>query len=101
MPVQALYLLNDPQVMEASAAMARRVLQGSQDVTVEARLKVLYDLLAAGEPASAELAAAAEYVRLVEGELRTAGASESDALTEAWSRVCHAVFASSRFQYLQ
>jgi hypothetical protein len=100
-PVQALYLLNDPQVMEASAAMARRVLQGSQDVTVEARLKVLYDLLAAGEPASAELAAAVEYVRLVEGELRTAGASESDALTEAWSRVCHAVFASSRFQYLQ
>jgi hypothetical protein len=100
-PVQALYLLNDPQVMETSAAMARRVLQGSQDVTVEARLKVLYELLAAGEPASAELAAAAEYVRLVEGELRTAGASESDALTEAWSRVCHAVFASSRFQYLQ
>ncbi len=100
-PIQALYLLNDPQVMETSAAMARRVLQESQDSTVDARIQVLYGLLAAGKPTSAELAAAAEYVRVVEGEQRSAGASEADALTEAWSRVCHAVFASSRFQYLQ
>ncbi|MFM8479249.1 MAG: DUF1549 and DUF1553 domain-containing protein [Planctomycetaceae bacterium] len=102
-PVQALYLLNDPQVMETSLAMARRVLEESSDSTTAGRVRKLYELLAACRPTAAELSAAVEYIHLVESELRPAGVAQTgtEFELEAWSRLCQAVFASSRFQYLQ
>ncbi|MFM7056135.1 MAG: DUF1553 domain-containing protein, partial [Planctomycetota bacterium] len=100
-PVQALYLLNDPRVMEISAAMAQRVLRESTDTSAEGRLQTLYGLLGSGEPTVAEVLAAAEYVQRMEGEQRSVGQSEADAVAEIWARLCQAVFASSRFQYLQ
>ncbi len=104
-PVQALYVLNDPHVMETSTAMARRVLRESAASAIDERLRFLYGLLAAGEPTSAELSAAAAYIGVVQSELRSTGVgpgrTEAEAEIEAWSRLCHAVFASSRFQYLQ
>ncbi|MEY3176590.1 MAG: hypothetical protein RLZZ436_4504 [Planctomycetota bacterium] len=100
-PVQALYLLNDPQVMEISAAMARRVIRESSAGTIGARVRVLYGLLSSGEPTAEEISAAAEYAVQVEAEQRSGGVAEADAVVEAWSRLCQAVFASSRFQYLE
>jgi hypothetical protein len=100
-PVQGLYLLNDVQVMEAAELTARRVISDCPDSSPEARVVALYQLIAAGIPTELERGAAGGYLRTVRERLISEGRSEGEAEAEALARVCHAIFASSRFQYLQ
>jgi hypothetical protein len=100
-PVQALYMLNDVQVMEAADLTGRRGLAGVSDGNPEKLVEAIYELVSAGAPTATERAAAVEYLRVVRASLMSAGKESAAADSEAAARLCHAVFASSRFQYLQ
>lgn len=100
-PVQALYLLNDVQVMEAAELTARRAISDCPDGASEVRIAELYRIIAAGTPTDLERGAAEGYLRTVRERLISEGRPAGEAELEALARVCHAIFASSRFQFLE
>ena len=72
-PLQALVLLNDPQYVEASRALAARVLAGNSNV--DEQLTAVFRLAARRSPSDAELAALREFHS---GELEAFAASSAD-----------------------
>ena len=93
---QGLFMLNAPLVLELAEAMVRRHWQDED--SDEARLGRLYRALFAAEPGVDEKRAVLSYVAEAEASLRSEG--EAEAAVKAWSLVCQALFAESRFQYL-
>ena len=78
-PLQRLYHMNNPFVLEQAAALADR-LAGEAGYGSDARVKRAYDLLFSRPPDSSELAVAREYLA-----------------SDTWERYCHALLASSEF----
>ncbi len=78
-PLQRLYFINNPFVMEQSRALAQRLSDDAGTVT-EARIGRAYDLLFGRPPTASEIAFASAYL-------------ESD----GWEQYCQALLASSEF----
>jgi hypothetical protein len=97
---QALYLLNDPFVIEQSQALARRLLadDGADD---SQRIEQAY-LLTVGRPATRnELLRALGYIVELRAIVGEQSAPEADRRHSAWTSFCQAVFASAEFRYLR
>ena len=93
---QGLFLLNDPSVLQAAEQTARRVLAAK--MTDENRLGYLFQLLY-NEPCDpADQQQLLAFLAEVENQLETTN-DGADRLP-AWSLVCQALFAASRFQIL-
>lgn len=90
---QALYLLNNPFVLQQSQATAARLAQLSSQPREQ--LQYAFLLIYGREPTPAEQAAVAEFTRdfvpTLEGRAR---------LTETMAAVCQSLFASAEFRYL-
>ncbi len=98
-PTQGLFMLNDPSVLAASKEMARRVVRESNSPDLQARVEHMFELALGSRGSMAERQAIIDYVQTEENRLRTS--QTSDASEIALVLACHAVLASSQFQYLE
>ncbi|MCO6458155.1 MAG: DUF1553 domain-containing protein [Pirellulaceae bacterium] len=101
---QALFMMNSPLVIEASAALADRLLSG-EELSDDQRVEQLYRL-AYGRGATAEEREqfAAELTQLIDLVREEAGEDkmpEAAARRQAWQVMCQAVLAANEFIYLR
>jgi hypothetical protein len=98
-PTQALYMLNDPFVLDESDAMADNLLN-QRNISSYARVDLAYQLTLGRLPTSTEEHAAMRFL----GEYGYADAyvykGKSDPRLAAWSGLCQALFTSAEFRYL-
>jgi hypothetical protein len=92
---QALYLLNDPFVLERSQALAQRVLASGTDDA--ARIDLACRLALSRHATPNELARATSY--LSEYQTASQGEGASDPRLAAWTSFCQALLASAEFRY--
>lgn len=84
---QALFLLNDPFVMDMAGALAERVAREAPLLTRESRIDRVYQIAIGRPPTAAE-------VEIAQGLL----GQHPD--TDAWSRFCHVVICTNEFIYV-
>jgi cytochrome c553 len=98
-PTQALYMLNDPFVLDESDAMAENLLS-QRNMSSYGRVDLAYQLTLGRMPTSNEEHAAMKFL----GEYGYADAyvykGKSDPRLAAWSGLCQALFTSAEFRYL-
>jgi hypothetical protein len=97
-PLQALYMLNNPFVWEQACALAHRLMES----TVDAELRTEFaHRLAYARPAScAERQCGATFVEAYERVLTDSGASRSDAQFEAWASYVHILLTANEFIFV-
>jgi hypothetical protein len=101
-PTQGLFMLNDPTVMAAAEATARRVLAETSSQSVDARIDRMYRLIVGGLPTDNQRQALRSYIEAMSARLKSTGGDAVDEPeVKALILACHAVFASSRFQFLE
>ncbi len=94
LPTQALFLMNNPMIIEQSRKMAARLLSVS-GIDDHQRVQLAYRQ-AIGRPATpGEMHAALAYLESLESSLQ-----DSNPVVTAWSSFCHALFASLDFRYV-
>ncbi len=98
-PTQGLYMLNDKLVTEAAESTARRIIHETASQPPEAQIQRLFESIVNSNPTDDERQTLWSYLRREESRLQSAGDPEPQ--LKALTLACHAVFASSRFQYLE
>ena len=98
-PTQGLFLLNDAMVMAAAEATARRILAETASEPTDAVIDRMYQLILGGLPTENERQALRSYLERTSARLKTTAGDQSD--VKAVALACHALFASSRFQFLE
>lgn len=91
-PTQALYLLNNPFILEQSHRLARRVLEAGE-MTPAQRIERLYQLLFARPPDAEERRDAAEF-------LADYPLSDGDDDAAAWAALGQVLLGSGEFRYV-
>ncbi|MCA9081304.1 MAG: DUF1553 domain-containing protein [Planctomycetaceae bacterium] len=94
-PAQSLYLMNSPFVIEQSEALARLIVEAS-DEDAE-RIELAWLRVLGRSPRPDEVTRVMAYLSQSEAELST---TKSRALM-SWSSVCQALFAGAEFRYLE
>ncbi len=107
-PTQALFVMNDPMVMKAADQMADRILREYPDAGWEQRVIAMFSIIAGtgakvDQPAdeislSPAQQALLQFIHQKIAQLQSQNAGQPE--RQALSLACHALFASSRFQYL-
>ncbi|MDC3225068.1 DUF1553 domain-containing protein, partial [Mariniblastus sp.] len=101
LPTQALFLMNDPEVIRSSTKMADKLLAMAEIDDVE-RVRVAYLSAIGRQPTPAEIQAVEEYLRQeISGSHGGPDLSEDEIRRGAWARFCHALFASLDFRYVE
>jgi hypothetical protein len=110
-PTQGLFMLNDSLVMAAAEATAKRILAEVSSPSIDtlgARIDRMYQLIVGTQPTDNERQALRSYLEQISARLRSATDGAVDAgddldvsEVKALALACHAVFASSRFQFLE
>src|SRR5262245_39437938 len=95
---QGLFMLNDDSVMAAAEATARSLLADRPSAGEDDLVDALYELLFNITPTADERAKLLAFVRKTKNRATADGGN--DAELQAWTQVCQALFASSRFQIL-
>jgi hypothetical protein len=97
-PTQALYMMNNPRVIESASKLAQRIFH--EDSDPRSRVRYAYRLTLSRRPSEVEIDRALQYITstkraLKNGEMRNT--NESQAI--AWAGFCQSLFASSEFRY--
>jgi hypothetical protein len=95
---QALYMLNNPFVLELSDATARRLIQHTKDP--RERVAHAFRLVYGREATSAELDAANQFFRKATGNIRSSDAKRDEIAFQLLSQFCQALFGSAEFRVL-
>ena len=95
---QALFLLNDESVLKAADALAARLLSSPGDLDDAGRIDRLFLLLFNAPPDEWERASILTFIKDRQTQLEAAG--DADPKLHAWSAAAHAMFSTSRFQFL-
>jgi hypothetical protein len=98
-PTQGLFMLNDAMVMATAEITARRILSETASQPMETRIQRMFQLIVGDGANDDEQQAMLSYLQQTESRLQTAG--DAEASLKALAMACHALFASSRFQYLE
>lgn len=98
-PAQGLFVLNDEMVMDAAKATARRILAETSSAEQPARIQRMFEVIFNLSPTDTEQRALMNFLQQTKTRFLAEG--DQDAELHAWALACHAMFASSRFQYLQ
>ncbi|MFN9721492.1 MAG: PSD1 and planctomycete cytochrome C domain-containing protein [Planctomycetota bacterium] len=98
-PTQGLFMLNDTMVMAAADTTAGRVITELPDSPLEERIERMFQITLSRGASAEERRLVGGWFRSAEDRLQTGGDAES--YLKALSLACHAVFASSHFQYLE
>ena len=98
-PSQGLFMLNDEFVMATSEVTARRIVADSPTDDTTAQVELMFGLVCNDEPTEIERSAVLEFLNRTRLSLQQEGVDnlQQRALTLA----CHALFASSRFQFIE
>ncbi|HEV7221086.1 MAG TPA: DUF1553 domain-containing protein, partial [Pirellulales bacterium] len=97
-PLQSLYLMNNPFVAEQAGAFAQRVFDLCQEPV--ARIDLAH-LLAYARPArQAEREHGAAYLRAYQQELARSGVADDAAEAEAWTSYARVLLTANEFVYL-
>lgn len=107
-PTQGLFMLNDSMVMAAAEATAKRIVAetSSQSIdTLDARIERMYQLIVGAQPTDHERQALRSYLERTQARVKSsandAGNAGDESDVRALTLACHALFASSRFQFLE
>ena len=92
-PSQALFLLNSPFVIEQASAMAEALLAEGKSAP-ETLVEKAYERALSRPPSEEELSRAMEF-----HQIASSGKGEQDP-SDALAHLCHALFASAEFRYL-
>ena len=95
---QGLFMLNDPSVMAAAEALARRLLAEKPSAGDDDLIDRLFSLSLGAPPTDGERADMRSFV--LQTKARPVPVEGKDVNLQAWSLACQALFASSRFQTL-
>ena len=106
-PGQGLFMLNDEAIMDAAAAVVRRISASPVSSDTD-KIGMMFELVLSRGPTEDECGALLEFIYqteqgLAESSGREGGAGENgetETSFRAWSMACHALFATSRFQFL-
>ncbi len=98
-PSQGLFLLNDEMVMDASEATAKRILLANPASDTFARIDHMFELILNDQPTASEQQTVAEFLTRTESSLTSRCVNNAE--QEALAMACHALFASSRFQFAE
>ena len=98
-PMQGLFMLNDAMVMAAAEATARRITVAAKTQPPENKVEMIFQLIVSRSSTQHERHSVQLYLRQTEDRLQAAG--EPDPELRALTLACHAIFASSAFQYLE
>jgi len=91
---QALYLMNNPQVIDQARAAADRVLKKTDET--EAAIKLAYEISLSRQPSSHEIRTAADYIE----NSRSGNESVTEA-RDAWARLIQTLWATPEFRFLK
>ena len=101
-PMQGLFMLNNAMVMAAAEATAKRILAETASQPIDARIDRMYQLIVGVQPTDNERQALRSYVEQQSARLQSSARDNGDDWDiRALALACHAVFASSRFQFLE
>ncbi len=92
-PTQALFLMNNPLVLDCAQALAKRLMQ---DSTAEQRVRRGFLAVLGRPPQKAELEQALQFVRTLPDEA-TPGRHPGTMNERAWAAWCQVLFSSSEF----
>lgn len=95
---QGLFMLNDGSVMTAAEATARRLLAQQSSADEDDLVDAAFELMFSTAPSDDERAEVLSFVRQIKNRIPADAGKDVD--LQAWTRACHALFASSRFQVL-
>ncbi len=95
---QGLFMLNDPSVLSAAEALARRLLAERPSAGDDDVIDRLFQLALGTPPTDGERADLRAFVH--QSRTQTLPGDGKDVELQAWSQACQALFASSRFQTL-
>jgi hypothetical protein len=97
-PLQALYLMNSPELGDVAAAAAKELVSacGGRDE----RVRLAYERAYSRSPSQAEAARAAEFLGASLERLAAAGVPAESRELEAWTSFCRLVFIANEFFYV-
>jgi hypothetical protein len=98
LPLQALYLMNDPFVREQAESFARRLIASSAEP--EARISRAHEWAWGRPPTAAENAKGLDYVGRCIEELRRAGAPPERLEIEAWTSYARVMLTANEFVFV-
>ncbi len=96
---QSLFVLNDESVMTAAETLARRLLNERIEGRENALVSEMFTRIIGAKPGETERDELHGFIEEVTGDLSKKGVK--DAELQAWTLACHALFASSRFQFVE
>lgn len=99
-PTQGLFMLNDEMVMDAARATALRIVRDCPSGDVEAQISRMYELILNVPPSVPPSEAEVRVMADALARFRQRFESEQAELSSL-ALACHALFASSRFQFLE
>ncbi len=94
LPTQALFLLNNPKIIEMSRAAAEKMLSENRNRSIEEKTIATYRKTLGRYPTKAEIRQAEQFITKFQPE------NKQQAEREAWSSFIHALFASIEFRYI-
>lgn len=98
-PTQGLFLLNDASVMDASTATASRIIAETRSDDLNARIDRMFELILSSEATLEQRTSMREFIEQTVDKLISQDDGEPE--LHALAIACHAMFASSRFQFLE
>lgn len=90
---QALYLMNNPQVIELARQAADHVLKS--DTSTERRMKAAYQMALQRQPATDERSAVEEYL-----DVSISGNAEAAEIRDVWARLIQTLWATPEFRFI-
>ncbi len=97
-PLQALYLMNNPFVVERSAALARRLLNEAFDIS--SRIDHGWELAWGRPPSARERAQAARFLTTCKTAAQTSGVGSDQQELEVWSSLARILLTANEFLYI-
>ena len=97
-PLQALYLMNNPFVQEQAAGLAQRLIAGSSDTT--RRIELAYELAWSRRPTSDEGDRARDFLRTAQTVLADAGVPLGPREREVWLSLAKVLLTANEFLYV-
>ena len=85
--------------MDAAKATARRIIANSASGDYRQRIVGMFDLILNTRPTEAEEQSIERYLKQFETQFKLEGKPEAE--LDSLALACHALFASSRFQFLE